>query len=259
MSHSPVWLVFPLWLLFVGIVFSRVGLLIHYNHEFLDTKQTVQGRVVKKMDHLLDHFSDQRIYVLIYSYEAGNVAGWIRTGVDRRTYERVKSGGPIPIAYLPSDPRQNSIDYPWELSDRDAAPMDVFSVALAGFIPGVILIAYFARRNRIFAHLMKSGARTWGEVMELKKTHTRYGSHSYVIFRFRAPGADEIVGRSASLPEAEHHHWQAGDPIEVTYDPKRPRYFAVDIRHPLEGGRSDRAGAANPRNHLGIVLNEVGN
>lgn len=234
-SHSAVWLVFPLWLLFVGITLGRVAFLVHYNHEFLAEKRAVEGRVIAKAERLVDHFTNGRVFVVIYSYQAENVAGTIRTGVDRRTFDRVKVGGPIPVAYLPGDARQHCIDYPWELSDRDNAPLDVFAVAMAGFVPGLVLIIYFARRNRIHSRLMRSGAQTWGEVTDVKKTHTRYGSHSYVVLRFTSADGREIAGRSAALPDSEHHHWQAGDPIEVTYDAKRPWLFAVDTRHPLDG------------------------
>jgi len=233
-SPSAVWRVFPLWLLFAGITLGRVALLLHYNHEFTAHKQTVQGQVVAKKIRLIDHFSSAHVYVVIYTYRAENVAGTIRTGVDPRTYDRVQVGGPIPVAYLPGDARQHSIDYPWELSDRDEAPIDVLAVALAGIVPGVVLTGYFARRNWIYARLMKSGAHTWGEVTEVKKTHTRYGSHGYLVFRFNA-GGREIVGRSAPLPESDHGHWQAGDPIEITFDPKQPGHFAVETRHPLDG------------------------
>ena len=226
---------FPLWALFVGISLGRVALLLHYNHEFLTQKHVVEGRVVKKAERLLDHLSAARVYIVVYSYQAENVAGVIRTGVDERTFDRVKTDGPIPVAYLPGNARQHCIDYPWELSDRDNAPLDVFAVAMAGFIPGVLLIGYFAHRNRIYARLMKSGAHTWGEVIDLKMTHTRYGSHSYVIFRFTSPTGREIVARSASLPESEQNHWRAGDPIQITYEPERPWHFAVDTRHPLDG------------------------
>ena len=234
-DHSAVWLVFPLWALFVGIAFGRVALLFHYNHEFLTHMQVTEGRVVKKTDRLLDHFGNERIYVLIYSYRAGNVAGQVRTGVDRRTYDRVKEGGPVPVAYLPADPRQNCLDYPWELSDLSAAPLDDFAVAMGVFVPGALLIGYFARRNRLHARLLAHGTHAWGEVVELKKTHTRYGSHSYLIFRFTAPDGRDIRGRSRALPDSEHAHWQAGDPIQVTFNPRDPRQFTVDLRHPLDG------------------------
>jgi len=72
-------------------------------------------------------------------------------------------------------------------------------------------------------------------VTELNKTHTRYGSHSYLIFRFTTPEGREIRGRTQALPEAEHSHWNVGDPIQVRFDPKKPDRFAVEIRHPLDG------------------------
>ncbi len=235
MYHSAVWLVFPLWALFVGIAFGRVALLLHYNHEFLAHMQATEGQVVKKIERRLDHFSDDRVYILLYTYRAGNVFAQVRSGVDSRTFEQVQVGGPIPVAYLPGDPRQHCIDYPWELSDLATAPLDDFAVAMAVFVPGALLIGYFARRNRIHARLLASGAHAWGEVTELNKTHTRYGSHSYLIFHFTTPEGREIRGRTQALPEAEHSHWNVGDPIQVRFDPKKPDRFAVEIRHPLDG------------------------
>ncbi len=232
--HSAVWLVFPLWALFVGIAFGRVALLLHYNHEFLAHRQVTEGRVEKKWERLVDHFSNDRIYILVYTYHAGNVVGHVRTGVDARTYDQAHVDGALPIAYLPADPRQHCIDYPWELSDLNTAPLDDFAVAMAVFVPGTLIIGYFARRNRIHAQLLDHGTTVWGEVIDLKKTHTRYGSHSYLVFRFVANGR-EIEGRTQSLPDTDHTHWQVGDPIQVTYDPKKPYHFTTDIRHPLEG------------------------
>jgi hypothetical protein len=232
--HSAVWLVFPLWALFVGIAFGRVALLLHYNHEFLAHMQTTEGVVERKWDRLVDHFSNDRIYILVYTYRAGNVAGHVRTGVDLRTYDQATIGGPLPVAYLPSDPRQHSINYPWELSDLDTAPLDDFAVAMAVFLPGALVIGYFAWRNRIHTHLLASGTPVWGEVIDLKKTHTRYGSHSYLVFQFTANGR-EIKGRTQSLPDTDRTHWQVGDPIQVTYNPKNPGQFTTDIRHALDG------------------------
>ena len=157
----------------------------------------------------------------------------VRTGVDRRTYDSVHLGGPIPVRYLPGDPRQQCLDYPWELSDLKNAPLDDFVVAMMAFVPGVALIGYFGWRNRIHARLMVSGKRTWGEVTEMKKTHTRYGSHSYLVFTFQPPKGPKIQGRTPALPE--NSHWQVGDPIEVMYDARKPKLFTIEMRHPLDG------------------------
>ena len=125
----------------------------------------------------------------------------------------VKTGGPIPIAYLPGQPRQHCIDYPWELDDISSAPLDDFAVGMFVFVPGLCLIWHFARRNRVHAWLLAKGAETWGEVSEVRKTHTRQGSYTYLIFLFTTASGREIEGRTSTLPESERIHWQQGDPI----------------------------------------------
>ena len=210
-------------------------MLLHDNHEFLTTMKTTQGQVLRKFERKLDHVGNNRVYILFYTYRAENVIGHVKSGVDGATYERVRVGGPLPIAYLPRDPRQHCIDYPWELAQLANGPFDDFIFAMSVFVPGVLVTGYFARRNRIHARLLASGAQVWGEVIELKKTHTRNGSHNYLTLRFTLPHGREIKGRTQALSETEHTHWQSGDPIHVTYNAANPRQFTVEVRHPLEG------------------------
>jgi hypothetical protein len=237
--HSAVWLVLPLWVLFVGISLGRVALLIHYDHDFIAHARHTQGVVLARWSHPIDHFSSARIYVLIYSYEAENVSGRVRTGVDHATFDRVHVGGPIPIAYLPSDPRVNCIDYPWELSDMAWVPLDDFVVAMMVFIPAVFLTWHFGMRNRIHDRLKTTGVPTWGEVTSLEKTHHRAHSDTYLVFRFTTPSGRLIVGRSPSVTANDRTNWKVGDPVSILYDPKNPAYFSVDIRHTLDGVFAD--------------------
>jgi hypothetical protein len=233
--HSAVWLVAPLWFLFVAISFGRVAILIHYNHDFEAHARQTEGVVLKKVERVVDQFSGARIYVLVYRYDADNVRQIVRTGVDPETFERVKVGGPIPILYLPGDSRTHCLDYPWELADLAWIPFDDFVVGMLVFIPGVFLIWHFGRRNFIHARLQKTGVRTWSEVTALRKSHYRCNSDTYLIFNFTTDSGRVITGRSPSVTSDDYTHWKMGDFIEVLYDPKRPGYFSVDLRHPFDG------------------------
>ncbi len=233
--HSAVWLVVPLWVLLVGTILARFIILVHANDYFAAHARHIQGVVLKKFQLRIDHFTSEEVYGMLYSYRAENVEGRDLTQVEPSTYHSVHVGGPLPIAYLPGDPKWHRIDLPAEIAEEDWVPFDDLVIATAIFVPGVLLIGYFGRRNRIHAQLLASGAHAWGEVTELNKTHTRHGSHSYLIFHFTTPGGRDIQGRTQALPEEEHSHWNVGDPIQVRFDPNKPDRFAVDLRHPLDG------------------------
>ena len=93
---------------------------------------------------------------MLYGYSAENVTGRDLTQVEPSTYHSVHVGGPLPIAYLPGDPKRHRIDLPAEIAEEDWVPFDDLVIATAIFVPGVLLIGYFGRRNRIHARLLAS-------------------------------------------------------------------------------------------------------
>jgi hypothetical protein len=223
----------PFWLMFVLAVLARVGVLMHENHLFATRAVHVEGTVLRKFGQPLHGGGPANtVAVVIYTYRAGNLVGRCLAAVDLATYQRVKVGGPIPIVYLPSQPMNNRIDFPWESASANWAPLDDFVVAMLVFVPGLGLVAYFGRRNRIHSRLVARGFNAWGEVTALRTSHHRCATRAYLVLRFTTAAGREIRGRTSWLPERSH--WQEGDPIQVFFDPKKPELFAVDLDHPLD-------------------------
>jgi hypothetical protein len=233
-------MIVPFWLIIVVTVLARVGVLIHENHLFATQAGHTLGTVVRKFGAPLHGGGPRNIApIIIYRYTVGNLQGRCLAVVELDTFNRVRVGGPIRVSYLPGDPRNNRLDYPWENAGARWAPLDDFVIAMLIFVPGLGLAWHFGRRNRIHGRLMASGAQAWGEVTELKKTHTRNGSFSYLIFHFTTPAGRKIEGRTAPLAGDERTSWQAGDPIQVFFDPEKPENFAVDSTHPLDALLAD--------------------
>jgi hypothetical protein len=228
-----VWLITPFWLIFVLAVLARVGVLMHENHLFATRALHVEGTVVTKFGQALHGGGPAHsVAIVIYTYRVGDLVGRCLSPVDVATYERVKVGGPIPLVYLPGEPRNNRIDFPWESAGYAWAPLDDFVVAMLAFVPGLALVIYFGRRNRIHTRLVASGSNAWGEVTARQTSHHRCATSDYLLLHFTTESGREICGRTSSLPERSH--WQAGDPIQVFFDPRQPEYFAVDLDHPLD-------------------------
>ncbi len=211
MHHSAVWLVLPLWLILLGSVLTRVGILAYENHQFATEARHVKGTVVTKYLLSARGRHDDNIPVLIYSYTAGNLRGRCATEVTFETYGMFQPGNPIPVMYLPGNPTDNRL-----------------------FVPGACLAWYFGSRNRIYARLRAARSNAVGEVIEVRKSHHRCGSHTYLTFRFTTAQGVQIHGRTPPVRDHEPTHWETGDPIRVFYDPKKPHHFAVDGDHPLD-------------------------
>jgi hypothetical protein len=226
--------VVPLWLILLGVVLGRVGILAWENHLFATEARHVQGTVVTKYLLSARGRHDDVIPVVIYSYTTDHLQGRCATEVTFETYNIFKVGGPIPVAYLPGDPTDNRLNLPWETLGFVWGPYDDSIVAAFVFVPGACLVWYFASRNRIHARLKAVGTNCMGEVIALNKTHHRCASDTYLTFRFTTPAGREILGRTPPLRTLERTHWQKGDPIPVFFDPKKPEHFAVDTEHPLD-------------------------
>jgi hypothetical protein len=238
--HSAVWLIAPFWLIFVSAVVARVGVLMHENHLFATRAVHVEGTVLRKFGQALHGGGPgNTVAVVIYTYRAGNLVGRCLSAVDIATYLRVKTGGPIPIMYLPGQPMNNRIDFPWESASADWAPLDDFAVAMLVFFPGLAAVTYFGRRNRIHARLVARGSHVWGEVTALRTSHHRCATRAYLNVRFTTGTGREIEGRTTAVPERSH--WQEGDPIQIYFDPGKPEHFAVDLQHPLDALDDDPA------------------
>jgi hypothetical protein len=227
-------MVFPLWLILMGVLFGRVAMLMHENHLFATEARHVTGTVLKKVIQQFHGAHSNYTLSLFYTYTAGNLQGRCLTEVEPTTFIHAHVGGPLPIAYLPEDPTNHRIDIPWENAGARWGPLDDFIISLFAFVPGVGLIWHFAWRNRIYARLMAAGIPCWGEVTALKSSHHRASSDTYLTFRFTTAAGREVEGRTPSLPPAKRVCWQEGDPIQVFYDPKNPGLFAVDTHHPLD-------------------------
>jgi hypothetical protein len=232
--HSAVWLVVPLWLILLGTVLARVGILAYENHLFATEALHVRGTVVTKYLLSARGRHDDSIPVLIYSYTAGNLRGRCATEVTFETYGMFQVGNPIPVMYLPGDPTDNRLDLRWEDLGFVWGPYDDLVFAGMIFVPGACLTWYFGLRNRIHARLKAAGSNGVGEVTEVCKSYHRCGSNTYLTFHFTTAQGVQIHGRTPSLRAHEPTHWEAGDPIRVFYDPKKPSHFAVDTDHPLD-------------------------
>jgi len=232
--HSAVWLVLPLWLILLGSVLARVGILAHENHLFATEARHTNGVVLRRIVQHFHGAHNSFMFLLLYTYTAGDLQGRCITEVTPETFDRVQDGGPLPIDYLPENPRDNRIAYPWENIGAVWGPFDDSVLAAMVFVPGACLAWYFGSRNRIHARLKAAGSNGVGEVTEVRKSHGRCGSSTYLTFRFTTAQGLEIAGRSPPVRAHEPTHWQAGDPIRIFYDPNNPARFAVDTDHPLD-------------------------
>jgi len=223
----------PCWLIVVLTILARVGVLMEENHRFATSAIHVQGTVVQKfLMPIRGRRSTSWVPGLVYTYTAGNLWGRCTTEIEPPTYWLVHNGGPVPVAYLPGQPKNSRLDLPWENAAAHWAPIDDLIVAALIFVPGAIVVAHFGRRNRIHTWLLAHGGRAWGEVTAVRTSHHRAATRTYLTFRFTTAAGQTLTGRTSPVPAQSH--WQTGDPIQVYYDPRRPRLFAVELEHPLD-------------------------
>ena len=133
--HSAVWLVLPLWLILLGSVLARVGILAHENHLFATEARHTNGVVLRRIVQHFHGAHNSFMFLLLYTYTAGDLQGRCITEVTPETFDRVQDGGPLPIDYLPENPRDNRIAYPWENIGAVWGPFDDSVLAAMVFVP----------------------------------------------------------------------------------------------------------------------------
>jgi hypothetical protein len=91
--------------------------------------------------------------------------------------------------------------------------------------------------------LKRKGQKCIGRVTNIQSRYVpRVGPEAYLTFEFRVPGSNRLYhGVSRSLSIRQIKQWQAGDEIEVCYDPNDPDYALPQITPPRERQRDWRA------------------
>ncbi len=170
---------------------------------------------------------DSPRYYASFQFGASGQAFQGRTKVGRSYWSRLSVGGPVPVRYLPSDPRQSWIRG-YEPSRRSLwdGPLVALALALTSLAP------WFSLRWQWM--LLMDGREAEARVTAVKKVQgSKGGRTSQVSFEFRTPSGGVRTGRYSTQkpPPAD------GESIRIIYDPDNPGRNAP---YPLSLVRADR-------------------
>ena len=168
---------------------------------------------------------------LSFTYRAGNVVGYCDEEVQYGTYYYLKTGGDIPVMYLPEAPEKVRINLLAEDREirRKTYCLEGFSVVI--FLFGAIAFPMTFRSNAIYERLWREGLTTMGTVQDVPFDLVGKGrvKKFFLKFQFRDNNGNDILGRSWYLTASQEGRWQEGDEIAVHFDRRKPWLFTVDL------------------------------
>lgn len=219
------------WVIFGGLWFGVGSLFVVVGGGLLWHEASTEGRLAREgvaasgvvLSKSRTGSKDDPKFTVEYRFNAGSGVTESSTEVDGALWDRLVEGEPVEVRYVPAAPQVHRIA--GEEGSRRMRGILFAGVGSLFALVGALILWRRVARRRFVADLLRDGASTEGEVLEVAPTRFRVNRQLLwaIRYRYRDSAGNTHEARTPPMAEEEATLWQPGERGEVRYERARPK------------------------------------